>query len=114
MRTKASTAKLDCNEEPPKHMKNVSAKMFISLAGVALVAPFMAFAVFVGARAVASAHSTDDQLLLVVLAGVAGALSILNGFGQRTRRAAHTARNGRVEANAGARVRRASVIHLGY
>lgn len=89
-------------------MKAVTAKMFVTLAGVALAAPFLALAVLVGARALAAAHGTQDQLWLVALAGGGVLLSMLNGLGNRTRRAA------RAGVTTGARTRRASVIQVGY
>jgi hypothetical protein len=64
-------------------MKTVTVKMLISLGAVALAAPFFALALLVGARAVALAHSVQDNFLLVALALVGAGVSILNGFGRR-------------------------------
>ncbi len=95
-------------------MKKITAKMFTSLAGVALAAPFLALAVVVGARALTLTHNAQDQLLLVVLASGVVASGVLKGFGNRAGRAAHVARRGHVEAHNSASARYASIIHLGY
>lgn len=97
-------------------MKAVTARMFISLVGVALVLPFFVFALLVGARAVALAHGAEDDLLLIALAFGGAVASIINGFGRRT----HNGRKVRSVGNAQGQSRprrsggRASMIHLGY
>ncbi|MCA1594177.1 MAG: hypothetical protein LC754_16435 [Acidobacteria bacterium] len=93
-------------------MKTVTTTMLITLAVAALVVLFAALAALVGERAVALAHSGQDNLLFVALACGCAALSICNGFGKSTRRAVHAARE-RVEANGEAHARHASIIHLG-
>lgn len=89
-------------------MRKVTAKMLITLAGVAVAAPFLALAVLVGARALAQAQGAQDQIWLVALASGGVLLSVLNGLGTRTRRAGH------VEVHARASTPRASMIHVGY
>jgi hypothetical protein len=92
-------------------MRSVTIKMLVSLVGVALAAPFFAVAVIVGARIVALAETTQDDLLLVGLAFGGAALSMINGFGRRM---------GEAESNASADEREdadshgASVVNLGY
>ncbi|HEX8492669.1 MAG TPA: hypothetical protein VF658_07505 [Pyrinomonadaceae bacterium] len=94
-------------------MKAVTTRMLLSLVGVALVAPFFAVALIVGARAVALAESTQDDLLLMALAFGGAVASIVNGLGQRTARAK---RNHQLsaETNRQAKSADASVIGLGY
>jgi hypothetical protein len=87
--------------------------MLLSLVGVALVAPFFAVALIVGARAVALAQSTQDDVLMMALAFGGAVASIINGLGQRTARAK---RNHQLsaETNKQAQAVDASVIGLGY
>ncbi len=94
-------------------MKTLTAKMLISLVGVALAAPFLATALIIGARAVALAQNGQDDLLLVALAFGGAAASMLNGFGRRTTKAERKERGG-VETNADAGPRHSSLINLGY
>jgi hypothetical protein len=54
-------------------MKSVFAKTLVVLASVVLVAPFVAVALLVGARAVAGAESAEQRLVLAALA-LGGAL----------------------------------------
>src|SRR3712207_6463424 len=63
-------------------MKAITTKMIVSLTGILLVTPFLAVALIVGARAVAPAHSSQDDLLLVALTLVGVAAGILNNRGQ--------------------------------
>lgn len=59
-------------------MKKITVKMFFALSAVALAAPFFAFAVFVGARALELATDTRQNLLLLALAVVAALSGTLN------------------------------------
>lgn len=94
-------------------MKAVTAKMLLSLLGILLAAPFFAFALIVGVRAVSLSHDAQDDLLLVALALGGAAASILNGMG---RAAKERQRNtvSQVEATSGTRSRLSSMINLGY
>lgn len=94
-------------------MKAVTARMFISLVGVALVIPFFVFALIVGARAVALAQGAQDDLLLLALAFGGAVASVINGFG---RRASKTGDNARAfsKTHEQSSPRSTSVIHLGY
>lgn len=96
-------------------MKAMTVKMLISLAAVALAAPFFALALIVGARASALAHDGRDNLMLVALSVVWAALSIINGFGRRTNMSSKRA--GLRENAAGekqALARGASMMNPGY
>jgi hypothetical protein len=94
-------------------MKNVTTKMIISFAGLLLVAPFFAVALFVGARAVSLSQGAQDDLLLVALAIGGAVASIVNGMGRGTAKEKHA--GGRhVAETTNAQTRRASMIHLGY
>ena len=90
-------------------MKKVSAKMLLLLAAVALVAPFFAFAVFVGLRAVELATGTRQNLLLLVLAAVAVTSGALNARGARKAETAGTWTGGAGRT----RARGTSVLHHG-
>ncbi|HYE64473.1 MAG TPA: hypothetical protein VD966_02755 [Pyrinomonadaceae bacterium] len=94
-------------------MKTVTVKMLISLAGLALAAPFFAIALIVCAHAVALAHSTQDDLLLLALACGGAALSIINGFGRHADKTESETR-GCVKARSDADSPGASTINLGY
>ncbi len=87
--------------------------MLLSLVGIVLVAPFFAVALIVGARAVALSQSTQDDLLMMVLAFGGAVASIVNGLGRRSNKAARSQ-----QMQAGANAQReavdASVIGLGY
>lgn len=87
--------------------------MLLSLVGVALVAPFFAVALIVGARAVALAQSTQDDLLLMALAFGGAVASIVNGLNLRTARAKRDGQAS-VQTNRQAKPADASVISLGY
>jgi hypothetical protein len=95
-------------------MKTVTVKMLISLAAIALAAPFFALALLVGARAVALAHSMQDNLLLVALAFVGAGVSVLNGFGRRNVKAERVVAVESVEAEYQAGSESASMMHPGY
>jgi hypothetical protein len=88
-------------------MKKINAKMFLPLAAVALAAPFFAFAVFVGLRAVEVATDARQNLLLLALAAVAVTAGALNARGERK---AEAARNWPVTSG---RTRGTSVLHHG-
>ena len=62
-------------------MKKMTARMFFALSAIALAAPFFAFAVFVGLRAVELASDARQNLLLLALAAVAAAFQVLNARG---------------------------------
>ncbi len=49
-------------------MKAITNRMLLSLAGIALVAPFFAVALIISARAVALSQGTQDDLLMIALA----------------------------------------------
>jgi hypothetical protein len=91
-------------------MRKVTAKMFIALSAVALAAPFFAFAVLVGLRAVELASDARQNLLLLALAAVAAAFQVLNARGAGRQQAA------RREASVAAGrtvTREASALRLG-
>jgi hypothetical protein len=96
-------------------MKTVTVKMLISLAAIALAAPFFALALLVGARAVALAHSMQDNLLLVAFAFAGAGVSVLNGFGRRHLKGEGiVADRESVEAEYQAGSQSASLMHPGY
>ncbi|HEV2915003.1 MAG TPA: hypothetical protein VGX92_17125 [Pyrinomonadaceae bacterium] len=95
-------------------MKAVTARMLISLVGVALVVPFFVVALVVGARAVALAQGAEDDLLLIALAFGGAVASIINGFGRRASRAGRAGRNSINKVNDQPHPQSASMIHLGY
>jgi hypothetical protein len=88
-------------------MKKVSAKMFFPLAAVAFAAPFFAFAVFVGLRAVELATDARQNLLLLTLAVVAATSGALNA------RVARKAEEARPARSQGVGARGTSVLHHG-
>lgn len=91
-------------------MKKVTARMFIALSAVVLAAPFFAFAVLVGLRAVELASDARQNLLLLALAAVAAAFQVLNARGAGRQPAKLS------EASAAARrpaPREASALRLG-
>ena len=90
-------------------MKKINAKMFLPLAAVALAAPFFAFAVFVGLRAVEVAADARQNILLLALAAVAVTSGALNARGARK---AETARVWSVAAGRSS-ARGTSVLHPG-
>ncbi len=90
-------------------MKKINAKMLLPLAAVALAAPFFAFAVFVGLRAVELATDARQNVLLLALAVVAVASGAMGARGSRKNETART-------WSVGARplgTRAASVLHPG-
>ncbi len=95
-------------------MKPVTGRMFISLIGIALVVPFFVIALVVGARAVALAQGTQDDLLLVALAFGGAVASIVNGFGRRTAGGPRKERSSTAQAKEQSSPQSASMIHLGY
>lgn len=97
-------------------MKSVTTRMLVSLVGVALAAPFFAVAVIVGARVVALAQTTQDDLLLVGLAFGGAAVSMINGFGRRTGALSEAQRIALRDAGEAkdAESHGASVVNLGY
>jgi hypothetical protein len=96
-------------------MKAITGKMLVSLVGFALAAPFILIAMVAGARAVELAQNAQDDALLVVLAMSGAVISMVNGFGRRTRKAkGKEARAGEKRVRAEAQSRGASAVHLGY
>ncbi|HEX8000228.1 MAG TPA: hypothetical protein VF528_17705 [Pyrinomonadaceae bacterium] len=94
-------------------MKAVTTRMLLSLVGVVLVAPFFVVALIVGARAVALSQSTQDDVLMMVLAFGGAIASIVNGLGRRNYRLSRAQ-----QMKPGTNVQReavdSSVIGLGY
>ena len=96
-------------------MKAITGKMLVSLVGFALAAPFILIAMLAGARAVELAQNAQDDALLIVLAMCGGVISMINGFGRRTRKAREKeSRGSEKRAVAEAPSGRASAVHLGY
>jgi hypothetical protein len=95
-------------------MKAITGKMLISLVGFAVAAPFILIAMVAGARAVELAQSAQDDALLIVLAMSGAIISMINGFGRRTRKArgkeSRTEKRVRAESPSGG----ATAVHLGY
>lgn len=99
----------DNEREEVMSMKKINAKMFLPLAAVALAAPFFAFAVFVGLRAVELATDTRQNTLLLALAVVA----VTSGaFGTRGSRKNETTCNWSIAAGQQG-ARGTSVLHPG-
>ena len=94
-------------------MKAVTTRMLLSLVGIALVAPFFAVALIVGARAVALSQGTQDDLLMMALAFGGAAASIVNGLGRRTTLSRRVQQRP-AETDEKAEAVDASVIGLGY
>jgi hypothetical protein len=69
--------------EEIRTMKTINAKMLLPLAAVALAAPFFAFAVFVGLRAVELATDSRQNILLLALAVVAVVSGAMGSRGSR-------------------------------
>jgi hypothetical protein len=105
--------KVKDEEEEKEFMKAVTARMFISLVGIALVVPFFVVALLVGARAVALAQGSQDDLLLIALAFGGAVASVINGFGRRASKTGGTAR-AFSKTHEQPSPRSTSVIHLGY
>ena len=95
-------------------MKAVNPRMFISLVGVALVVPFFVIALVVGARAVALAQGTQDDLLLIALAFGGAVASVINGFGHRSGSKGARTTRAVSKTTDQPNPRSASMIHLGY
>lgn len=93
-------------------MKAITGKMLISLVGVMAAAPFLLIALVAGARAIELAQNAQDDALLVVLAMCGAVISMINGFGRRTRSAQKKEERGVIsrEAQPG----EASAVNLGY
>jgi hypothetical protein len=79
--TKMVVGKFEQRGVRKTRMKKVTAKMFFALAAVALAAPFFAFAVLAGLRAVELASDARQNLLLLALAALAAAFQVLNARG---------------------------------
>lgn len=95
-------------------MKAITSKMLISFIGVAIAAPFFLIAMVAGARAVELAQNAQDDALLVVLAFSGAIISMINGFGRRTRKSAGRDEGAQTRAKGEAGSRRASAVHIGY
>ena len=95
-------------------MKAITGKMLISLVGVAVAAPFFLIALVAGARAVELAQNAQDEALLIVLAMSGAVISMINGFGRRTRHAKRIESHAETRATAEARSETASVANLSY
>lgn len=93
-------------------MKAITIKMLISLVGVAVSAPFILIALVAGARAVELARGAQDEALLIVLALSGAVISMINGFGRRTRYA--KSREPQALENLEARADTASAVNLSY
>ncbi|HST52869.1 MAG TPA: hypothetical protein VLJ61_12730 [Pyrinomonadaceae bacterium] len=90
-------------------MKKITAGMFVTLAAIALAAPFFAMAVLVGLRVVESATGLRENFLLLVFAVAAAASAVINARGERS------AKPAREMLVAGRRSqRKASALHLGW
>lgn len=105
---------IEDEEARKKIMKAVTTRMLLSLVGVALVAPFFAVALIVGARAVALAQSTQDDVLMMALAFGGAVVGIVNGLGLRTTARAQRGQQASALTNGQAQAVDASVIGLGY
>jgi hypothetical protein len=90
-------------------MKKMTARMCVALSAVALAAPFFAFAVFVGLRAVELASDARQNLLLLALAAVAAAFQVLNARGACRQPAAR----GKSAAGRPSGARETSALRLG-
>jgi hypothetical protein len=104
----------DDEEEDKELMKAITARMFISLIGVALVVPFFVVALVVGAHAAALAQGAQDDLLLIALAFGGAVAGIVNGFGRRTGKAVRSDLGSAGKVNNQPSRQGASMIHLGY
>lgn len=93
-------------------MKAITTKMLVSLVGVAVSAPFILIALVAGARAVELARGAQDEALLIVLALSGAVISMINGFGRRTRHA--KSREPQVVEAREARSETASAVNLSY
>jgi len=97
-------------EAKGKGMKKITAGMFITLAAIALAAPFFAIAVLVGLRAIESATGLRENFLLLALAVVAAASGVLNARGERSAKPARTT----FVAGSRREGRKATALHLGW
>lgn len=96
-------------------MKAITTKMLISLVGVAVSAPFILIAMVAGARAVELARDAQDEALVIVLALSGAVISMINGFGRRTRHAAVRASQAeKARVRDEARSETASAVNLSY
>jgi Ca2+/H+ antiporter len=92
-------------------MRTATAKILVSCVGLALVVPFFAISVVIGAHAMRIADRSGDNLLLLILAVAGAVLSVIHGCGKTTggleERSHRSSQNG--ESNA----RVLPAIHLG-
>lgn len=96
-------------------MKKLTTKTFITLAAVALAAPFFAMAVVVGVRAVESAAGAEENFLLLALALLAVASSVLKARGDKTSASALAGQKEFVAVrHQETRSHGASALHLGW
>jgi hypothetical protein len=99
-------------------MKKLTAGTFITLAAIALAAPFFAMAVLVGVRAVELAVGAQENLLLLALVLLAAASPVLKARGDKAHAKAGVSHEGLVAMRrpevSRAETRNASVLHLGW
>jgi hypothetical protein len=95
-------------------MKAITGKMLISLVGVAVAAPFFLIALVAGARAIELAQDAQDDALLIVLAMSGAVISMINGFGRRTRRAPRKEIRAQARVSEEARASEASAVNFGF
>ena len=95
-------------------MKAITGKMLISLVGVAVAAPFFLIALVAGARAIELAQDAQDDALLIVLAMSGAVISMINGFGRRTRRAQSKEKRADERVSQEARPSEATAVNFGF
>lgn len=95
-------------------MKSITGKMLISLVGVIAATPFFLIALVAGARAVELAQNAHDDALLIVLAMCGAVISMINGFGRRTRNAQRKEERATARVSMEAQSVEASAVNLGY
>jgi hypothetical protein len=95
-------------------MKAITGKMLISLVGVAVAAPFFLIALVAGARAIELAQDAQDDALLIVLAMSGAVISMINGFGRRTRRTQRKEIRAEARVSEEARASEASAVNFGF
>ncbi|MGH9968441.1 MAG: hypothetical protein ACREBG_11520 [Pyrinomonadaceae bacterium] len=84
--------------KPEISMKKVTTQELISLAGIAIMAPVLALAIVISARAMAVAEN-DLLMFALVLCGIA--VGAINGFGRRTIKAKTRSHNSRAGSRPG-------------
>ncbi|GEM_PF-2860201 len=94
-------------------MKSVNRKVFFSLLGIAVAAPFLIVALIAGVRAIALANSLQGDLLVVVLGLASVVASLGEGRISLNRESAATRRE-RVETEGNSDLRGLSTLTHGY